>query len=418
MTLIRNVNIKSSDSASIDAFGRWRTSNTETVFDFKNIFYDSDIPLSQENKPVFWDNQETSGSGTSTSYRQNEASQRISVSNLTAGKRTRQTKNMFNYQPGKSQLSFITFNLISLDNEITKRVGYFNDNNGIFLETIGSDKYFIRRTYTSGSAINNRVISSSWNIDPMDGSGPSKISLDFTKTQILIIDFEWLGVGRVRVGFVVNGNIYYAHQFLNANNLTLVYMSTPNLPIRYEIENSGLGSASNLDCICSSVMSEGGIQDIGVIRYASTSTLVDASVAGTIYAVLGIRLKQNYLSSTVKIISYSLIEVQGGKNLEWLLIFNPTVAGAFTYADESRGSVQVARGALANTVSGGIVIGGGFFNSDKGNTGGSINQGVQSSLYLGSTISGTSDQIVLCVKPLAGVINSDVYGGLTWRELI
>lgn len=417
MTQLRNVNIASQDSFSIDAFGRWRVSNPITLFDSKNIYDDDGLAANVENQPLFWDNAETSGGSTTTGFRVNESSQRISVANTTAGVRVRQTRQRFNYQPGKSQLAIITFNMISQDSGVAKRVGYFDEKNGIYLETDGLSVSINRRTYTSGAAINNSVGQALWNIDPFDGSGPSGKVLDLTKTQIFFIDIEWLGVGRVRAGFVIDGKIYYAHEFLNANSLTVVYMTTPNLPIRYEIENDGTGAASNLDCICSTVISEGGSNDLGIVRYASTATHVDANAAGTVYAVLGIKLKAEYLGATVKVISASLIEVQGSKDLEWSLILNPDVAGTFTYADEANSAVQTAKGATANEVTNGTYIGGGFFNSGQGNSGGNISAGISSALTLGSLIDGTADEIVLCVKPLTGITNADVFGSLTWREL-
>lgn len=413
----KNVDISYQDNFNIDAFGRARVSNPETLFDSKNIFDDDGLAANVENQALLFDNAETSGSGTSTSLRINEAAQRITVANITAGTRVRQTKQRFNYQPGKSQLIFTTFNFIANDANITKRVGYFDENNGIYFESDGTDLKIVRRTFVSGSPANNEVTQSNWNIDPMDGTGPSLQTLDVTKTQILYIDFEWLGVGRVRVGFVINGLIYYVHEFLNANVLTTVYMSKPNLPVRYEISNDGSGAESNLDCICASVQSEGGQQDLGIVRYASNSTLVDANVAGTTYAVLGMKLKSEYIGAVVNIISVSLLETAGSKDLEWSLKFNPTVADTFTYADETNSSIQIARGATANEVTNGIDIAGGYFNSSQGNTAGSVSQGVSSALRLGSTIAGVADEIVLCVKPLTGVSNADVWGSITWREL-
>lgn len=409
--------VQGSDTFSIDAFGRWRVSNPQTLFDSKNVFDDDGLASNVENQPLFYDNAETSGSGTSTAYRADEASQRISVGNTTAGTRVRQSLQRFNYQPGKSQLIFCTFNLIETVANITKRVGYFDGNNGIFLEADGTTINMVRRTKTSGSPVDNEVAQASWNIDPMDGTGPSGVTLDFTKTQILIIDFEWLGVGRVRTGFVVDGKIYYCHEFLNTNILTVVYMQTPNLPIRWEIANNGSGAASNLDCICASVISEGGFDDNGVVRYASTSTAVAASAAGTTYAVLGIKLKSEYIGSTVELLSTSLMETAGSKDLEWSVKLNPDVADTFTYADETNSAVQIARGATANEVTNGINLSGGFFNSGNANLAGNISSGVPSALGLGSQIDGTVNEIVLCVTPL-GVTNSVVYGSLTWRELV
>ena len=91
---------------------------------------------------------------------------------------------------------------------------------------------------------------------------------------------QWLGVGRVRVGFNINGVIYYAHYFNNANNLGSVYMSTPNLPVRYEVSSTG-GSVT-LDQICCTVQSEGGNSQMGTIRSINSRDLnTDADTTGS-----------------------------------------------------------------------------------------------------------------------------------------
>lgn len=412
-----NAAIQAQDSFSIDAFGRWRVSNPETIFDSKNVFDDDGLASNVENQPLVFDNQETSGGGTSTSYRADESSQRLSVGATTAGVRVRQSKLRFNYQAGKSQLIYLTFNMISEDSGITKRAGYFSTNDGLYFELDGSTAKLVRRTSTSGAPVDNAVNQDSWNIDSMDGSGPSGVTLDFTKTQILFIDFEWLGVGRVRMGFVVDGKIYYAHEFNNANSLSVVYMKTPNLPIRWEIENDGTGSASHLDCICCSVQSEGETTDIGQVRFAGNTAVCNANVAGTIYAVMGIRLKSEYIGQQVKLLEVSLIELTGGDSLKWFLYLNPTVADTFTYSDVTNSAVQTAFGDTANEVTNGTLIAGGFFASGQGGAGGSFAGSLDNALGLGSAIDGTVDEIVLCVTPTPGSANADVMGGITWREL-
>jgi hypothetical protein len=411
------INISAGDTPSIDAFGRLRVSNPVTLFDSKNIFDDPDLAASVENQPLFYDNQETSGGGTSTAYDNDTAAQSLSVSATTAGTRIRQTKMYFNYQPGKSQMILMTFTFDSQESGLTQREGIYDNNNGLFFQDNGTNYSFVRRTYTSGAAVDNAVNQTNWNIDPMDGSGASGITLDFTKTQILFIDYEWLGVGRVRMGWVVDGIIYYSHEFLNANNLTTVYMSTPNLPLRSEISNDGTAGAATMTQICSYVISEGGSQDLGVQRYASTSgTHVDCANENTIYAIIGIKLKDNYLAATVKILEAQIAEHTGSKFYEWMLILNPTVADTFTYSDETNSAVQIARGATANTVTNGIYLSGGL-GSSAFRGGGEIRGNVADALRLGSTIAGVSDEIVLCVKPIGGTTALDIEGSLTWREL-
>jgi len=415
-----NAAIYARDTASVDAFGRWRVSNPDTLFDSKNIFNDSDLVDSLENQPLFFDNQEVSGSGTSTTYNSNESSATISVGSAIAGKRVRQTKRRFNYQPGKSILAFLSFIMGEQTSGVTKAEGLFDDNNGLFFQDTGSSYGFVRRSYVTGSAIDTFYEKSEWNIDPMDGTGVSGVDLDFTKTNILAIDFEWLGVGRVRFGFVVDGNIYYAHALNNANNLDKVYMSSPNLPIRTEIENDGTGITSNMTQICNSVISEGGQNPTGLIRYASTAgSQITCATEGTIYAIIGIRLKTNYIGATIKILR-TLMQLQTASDrVEYILKYNPTVTGTLTYSDESRSSVQIALGDGTQTITGGIDIDGGFLESGGNASGraGSTESEIDNVLTLGTNIDNTRDEIILCARPIGGSSNVDVEGAMSWREL-
>lgn len=419
-----NVSIKASDSSSIDSFGRLRVSSPFTLFDSKQNFDDPDLANNVENQPLLYDNQETSGTGTSTTYNPNQSSTALGVTLNTAGTRVRQTLDTFNYEPGKSFLILRSFVFGTQASGITRRHGYFNQNNGLFIEDNGSNYGFVRRTYTSGTAVDNRVAQSNWSLDKMDGTGPSGINLDFTKTQILVIDYEWLGVGRVRLGFVVSGLIYYAHELLNTNSLDVVYMTSPNLPLRAEIINDGTGPSATHTDICSSIISEGTRDSLGIVRYASTNgTHVNCDTENTIYAILGIRLKSNYLGATV-IIADAAMQVQTeGDAVEWMLKYEPSVAGTFTYNDESQSAVQIARGATANTVTGGYNIAGGFLASSAGGflvsgSPGAVDAQIRSALRLGAQIDGTPNEVVLCARPIAGSIDVDVEGSLTWREIL
>ena len=195
-------------------------------------------------------------------------------------------------------------------------------------------------------------------------------------------------------------------------------MSTPNLPCRYRIENDGTGVASTMVHICATVTSEGGAHNLGVLRYKSTEgTHVDCADENTIYAILGLRLKSASIGGTVKMVSVSLAEHAGTKNVEWILKWNPTVAGTFTYGDETNSLVQTAKGASGNTITGGIDIAGGHFSTDK--KGGSLGgEALEDALTLGAKIDGTVDEIVLCVRPIGGSSAIDIEGSLNWRELV
>lgn len=391
-------------SAGADAFGRQRVSNPEMIFNSKQIF---------DNQPLYWDDIQESGSGTTSTHSTNTASTTLAVSLNTAGKRTRQTFMRFNYQPSKSQLIFITGILKASGGGtgIISRMGIFDDDNGLFLECNADTINLVRRTSTGGSVFNDTIPQSSWNLDKMDGTGASATTLDFTKTQILVIDFEWLGVGRVRFGFNVGGITYYVHQLSATNNLTTVYMSTPNLPVRYQIINDGSGVASTINCICSAVISEGGREEVATNLYVSTGTTAITGTKNQNNAILGIKLKSAYKGCTIDIIDASIL-MASSDIYEWTIVLNPTVAGTFTYSDMTNSALQRAIGnGTTNIASGGTVVAGGFGSSKSEIVGDQF----KNLLKLGSSISGTMDSLVLCIYPL-GANNVSCFGSINYRQ--
>lgn len=399
--------IKSSDfaggEAGSDAFGRQRVSNPEMIFNSKQIF---------DNQPLYWDDIQESGSGTGSTHSTSTASTTLTVSASTTGKRTRQTFMRFNYQPSKSQLIFITGILKASGGGagIITRMGYFDDNNGLFLECNAGTINLVRRTYTGGSASDNAIPQSSWNLDKMNGSGPSGITLDFTKTQIFMMDFEWLGVGRVRFGFNVAGVTYYVHELSAANSLTTVYMSTPNLPLRYQIINDGTGAASSINCICSAVISEGGREEVATNGYASTANTSVTATKNVSNAILATRLKTGYLGATIDVLDLSLLTTSND-NYQWQLSMNPSGINGLTYSGINNSSLEYAIAPNGTAISGGFVIAGGYAQAKTDIQASSL----KSLMKLGSSITGRKDVLVLSCLPL-GASDSVVYGGMNFRE--
>jgi hypothetical protein len=207
----------------------------------------------------------------------------------------RSTHRYHAYVPGKSNLTLFTFVLGSPVTNVKRRLGIFDELNGIFFEQTESEYAFVIRTSTSGSVSDaNRVIQSNWNVDKFDGNGPSGIIIDLTKAQILFIEYQWLGVGRVRVGFDINGQIFIAHEFRNANTVDVVYMKTPTLPVRYDITNTGVTSSqTTFEEICCSVVSEGGYSLPG-LEYSTPITWTDNRSISVRTPLIAIRLKNEY----------------------------------------------------------------------------------------------------------------------------
>jgi len=269
-----------------DAFGRLRTSDPYTLGDYKHLY---------AIDPDFVD--VVSGIGASVTFSINQAAAILQSGTSTDGLSIHQTKRYHHYMPGKSQLIYSSFNFGAAQQNVTKRTGYFDDRDGIYFEQAPNGTLsFVIRSYTStgiGTA-ERRVPQSQWNKDKLDGTGVSGFNLDITKTQLFLTDFEWLGVGRVRCGFSIDGLNIIAHEFYNSNYLDTVYMSNPNLPVRCEIRNSGtqVGAGGSFIQICSTVMSEGGYTEAG--REFSHTTNLRTVGIGTTVPIISIRLKNSF----------------------------------------------------------------------------------------------------------------------------
>jgi len=295
----------------------------------------------------------------------------------------------------------------------TKRIGYFDDKNGMWFEQQGDGTIAIgRRSYTTGTAVDTIITQDDWNILTLKDLDPQKNpypELDLTQSMIYVFDFEWLGVGSVLFGVVIGRTIYYVHEIEHSNINPGVYMTTPNLPIRWEIESDGTDDGGSMECICATVISEGGRDDTSITRYFTTgTTAVTATAADTFYALLGFRLKTTHLDNIVRFVTGSIISV-GNDDFEWVLMLNPTVAGTFTYGDAANSALQVAVGATANTITGGTYLNGAWSLDST-----PVVAIPEARYYLGSEIDGTRDEVVLAVRSLS--TNATFHAGITVSE--
>jgi hypothetical protein len=389
---------------NVDAFGRLRVSNPLTIFDSKSIM----------SKNTLFN--ETTANGGSVTYTANKSTVNLNVTEAASSKTVRQSNRVMSYQPGKSLLIFNTFVMNEPTTNLKQKVGLFDANNGIFFYADGTTLKIVRRTYTSGAAVDTEISQSSWNGDKLDGTGASGFDLDPATSNILFIDIEWLGVGSVRVGFVINGQLITAHTFNNANSLTTVYMQTANLPIRYEIERAGTLTAGTytLQQICSSCISEGGYSPQGLEQMIGTGTVsagVNLSTANTYYNIATIRIKSGRPYAVIVPAGVDILNVSNG-DFEWGLFVNATLTSSFSYSsfsDNVEYDLQTTEFATTGTRIAGGYLGG---KTAPFTLGGSF---IAFANQLGQTIGGTSDTLTLGVRP--GTANGDVAGLLKWYDL-
>ncbi len=388
---------------ALDAFGRLRTTTPLTLFDSTNR-YESDVHFDTS----------TSTSGSIT-HLPNESTVRMDVTTASGSEVVRQTYKVFPYQPGKSLLVLATFVMNSPKTNLRQRVGYFSTQNGVFLQQNDSTVSFVLRSYTGGSVDESRAVTqANWNGDKLDGTGKSGLTLDLTKSQILFMDFEWLGVGSVRCGFVINGKFYIAHTFHNANLISTVYMTTATLPVRYEITNTGAtASASSLKQICSSVLSEGGYEQVAADSVIRRTTQL-SSIGTTFLPLLSIRLASDSLSSVIILNDLKVLPTTS-QNYEVVLLKNPTLTGA---SYNTTDFLHVDYDVTATAVSGGTIIKQDYVTStNQGTATLASADGYNFDLQIGVSLAGVSDVFTVAIRTVSGATTGDAFGSLSFYDL-
>ena len=405
---IVNSEIAYRNSPNIDAFGRLRVSNPFTLFDSSHRYTDNGL----------WSTS-IANSGTAV-FNAAQGLVDLNVTGTSGSQVLRETVKVFSYQPGKSLLVLSTFAMSPAKTNLRQRVGYYGVDNGYYLEQNDAAISFVERTSVSGSLVNTPVTQSNWNVDKMDGTGPSGVILDLTKAQILFMDLEWLGVGTVRIGFVIDGNFCVCHKFNHANIITTTYITTASLPLRYEITNTGTTSgASTFKQICSTVLSEGGYELNGSQFAINTpiGTSYTLTTKELYYPVLAIRLKNTKLDSVTILSALTLLADTTGEKYNWQLRTGSTnLVGGGTWITAGSDST-VDYNITGTSVSGGRVISSGFFSSTT-NTGSSVSLFKDSMFRFQlerNTFTSTPFEMILSVT--ASQNNSKVFASLDWEEV-
>jgi hypothetical protein len=394
-------------TTNFDAFGRLRTSNPLTLFDSSHRYQDNSL----------WNS--LTAVGGSCVFNQNQGLVDLTVNSLSGSCVARETTKVFSYQAGKSMLVMNTFVMAPSANNLQQRVGYFGQNNGIYLQLDGSTLSFVERTGVNGGTAQTVVPMSAWNGDQLNGQGPSKQTLDITKAQIFWMDIEWLGVGTVRTGFVINGEFVLCHSFHHANLINSTYITTACLPLRYEITNLGAtGGSHTLKQICSTVISEGGYELRGTQQAAGTLITApkDLPTAGTLYPVVSIRLKSARPDAIVIVSALSVLGITNNVNYNWKLVAGGTTSGGSGWTSAGANS-SVEYRLDATSITGGRILANGF--TQGSNQGSSSVDILRDALFRfqleRDSFGGTMHEMTLVVA--AGTDGADVLGSLDWEEI-
>ncbi len=398
---IPNVKANGYGSFRTDMFGRIKTAEGYVLFDSSHRY--------NENG----DFSDITANGATVSHIENQSSSALTVTTTSGSKVYRETKKVFPYQPGKSLQVMQTFVFAPPKTNLRQRAGYFGRQNGFYLEQDGTNIYFVKRSYITGQVVETRVPQSEWNIEKLDGSGMSDMVLDLTKAQILFSEYEWLGVGSVRMGFAIDGYFIICHQFDHANHIDSVYMTTATLPVRYEIENLGTtASSSTMKQVCVSVISNG-----GYFKTTNAKTVIrsSATVGTDYYPLIAMRMASGHTDSVIIPGLVDLFPTTSG-DFEYALIKNPTSITGGSWLTHASQNVEY-------NISGTAMVGGehlldGFFGATNQSTSSGGTDTANFAFQLGRTNADTpvSDVFVLAVRVVSGTGN--VKSSLGWFDLL
>jgi len=392
-------------NTSVDAFGRLRTALPHTLFDSSFRFADN------TKKWV----QKVTGT-TTVAFNASQGLVDLTIGSASGDQIIRETNKAFGYQPGKSLVSMNTFTFNTPKANLRQRVGYFGKRNGVYLEQDGLSTYIVMRSSVSGSINDNRIAQSSWNVDKLDGTGPSGVALDMSKSHIFWIDMEWLGVGSVRAGFVINGQFIVAHVFHHANSITGTYITTASLPCRYEITNTAAtDGSSTLKQICTTVISEGGYNAQNLTRSASNPITGKNLVNDKLNPMVSIRLKANRTDAIVIPHMIDFYGLQATPYKYYIIRDVSSLRNASWTSQDSATSIQYD--ISADSMGGGEVVLEGIFKGQSTVDPVILDNVFNHSLQLARGIidnDSTGTIFTIAVTPTTN--NDDAIVSLTWQE--
>jgi len=404
----QTVSFTTAGTPASDAFGRARVSNPLTLFDSSHRYSDNGL----------WAT--ATGTGSDATFNADAGLVELNVPTTSGGFVKRETKKVFSYQPGKSLLILSTFVFNSAKTNLRQRVGYFGDDNGLYLQLNNSTLSFVERNSVTGTLSETVVNQENWNVDKLDGTGPSGKTLDITKSQILWMDVEWLGLGTVRLGFIIDGIFIHCHSFHHANLIDSTYITTASLPLRYEIENlDTTESISKLKQVCSTVISEGGYELRG--RQNAIGTPISAprelTATGVQYPVVSLRLKSSpdRLDAIVIPTAASILGVGNNAYFEWTLQSNATTSGGTWTSAGNTSSVEYNLSGVSS--SGGSTLATGYISSttQSANSIDILKAALFQFQLQRDGLTGTPEEFSLLVE--TKVAGDDVYASIDWEEI-
>lgn len=396
MTYFENISVEYQNNLIKDTVGRLRTSFRKNIFT-STTTYDKRLNKFDEL---------TLNGGTSNFIINNNCVN-LNTTTTSGSRAVRQTKEYFYLEPGKSFYSNFGFQFGTRENNVIKRVGLFDDANGIFFQQSISSLSLKIRSFVTGTAIDIDIPQTIWNMDKLDGNGLSGLTFDETKIQSMFIDFCWNGTLYIRFGFNINELHIICHEYYSNNITSIPILALSYLPIRYEIITIGTASANaTLKIFSTSIDVEKENEQIYPSIFSVETPTTVTTNNGASVPLLAIRLKSSF-NKIEAILNELSILIVGTNPINYKIYLNPTINGTWVSVDNNS---CIEYNSSLTTITGGTVLKSGFVSAQ-------LRQATidLKNLYKFTTsINGTSDIIVIWGSGVGG--HSSVRASINWIE--
>lgn len=407
----------STGTGPTDTLSRLRTSNPYSLFDAK-FRYDIKPDLFLVKK----------GLGTETAVFQSmDCCVDLTVPITDEAKVVYQTKRYITYETGKSLVALISaqFRTTAVVAGNVCKIGYFDDSadksdsagtcgSGVFvmLDATGVVSVVKRTADESGVQTDSAVAQTNWNMDVMNGTGISGLTLTKTGVNIWVFDMENNNGGRIRIGVVVGGSVHYVHQFEGAGSSSHPNLFSPSLPIRLEMENTAeIAATQKMKLFSCCVSSEGGYEPTVATFSAGTGPDVIKYLTSHSDCVplMSMKIDTAKIRSSIMPKKVTIVNTNTGVAF-FKIAMNGTTNDATYTAVNANSVAKVATDGTAYTDDSGSTIVSGYVGPNQ-----IITLDVPKEMFLSSNLAGTaSDILTVYARHVKG--SSDLSASLEWEE--
>lgn len=241
------------------------------------------------------------------------------------------------------------------------RWGMFDTENGAFFGSTSTNIFVAIRRGGVDTVINQ----SAWNVDPLDGTGPSGATLSLARGNIYQVVFTWYGYGVIEFRVVLPDPTTLAQEVITVHRYSPTAQTSiidPNQPLRAEVDNNGTAASFNLFV--------GGRQYSIIGKYnptirATSERRTITNVTTTLTPVISFTRKAEFPAGSGRANSVEVnldeIDIIGSADLAYQVLLGGTLNGTFVNYPTATTIIPDTETALlvnktSTTITGGEVV--------------------------------------------------------------